>query len=261
MAKSNIFTGGGRLFYQKLNADGTYEPIMFFGKTDGISFTTTVEWKEHYDSEGCTQLLDARYPAKKSAEIKFETSEITLEMQNKAFLGDIISTDQTIATAEAIVVAGNLVTEGSIVDIGYYNATVIVVQDVTDTTTYVEGVDYSFDAKSGYITITPSGDGGTITTGDVLHIAVTAPAITMNTSATMKQSALAGRFIVITSSQTGNNYKYTFKNVSVTQDGEFMLKGDEIGKLAFAGSAMVDTVDNGVLSDYLDIVELDSSAC
>jgi len=261
MAKSSIFTGGGRLYYQKLNADGSYEPLMYFGKTDGISFSTSVEWKEHYDSEGCTQLLDAKYPSKKSAEIKFDTSEITLEMQNKAFLGDIVETNQAIATAEPVTVAGTLVKEGSIVDIGYYNTTILVVQDVTDLITYVEGTDYNFDAKSGYITIIPSGDGGSITTGDVLHLTVTAPAITMNTSATMKNSALIGRFIVITSSQTGNNYKYTFKNASVTQDGEFLLKGEEIGKLSFSGSAMVDTVDNGVLSDYLDIAELDSSAC
>lgn len=261
MAKSDIFTGGGRLYYQKLNGDGSYDPLMYFGKTDGINFSTSVEWKEHYDSEGCTQLLDAKYPSKKSAELKFETSEITLEMQNKAFLGNIISTDQLIATAEAVVVAGTLVAEGAIVDIGYYNATALVVKDAGDTTTYVVGTDYTFDAKSGYITIIPTADGGSIVAGAGLNLTVTAPAITMNTSATMKNSALQGRFIVITSSQTGNNYKYTFKNVSVTQDGEFSLKGEEIGTLSFSGSAMVDSADNGVLSDYLDIVELDSSEC
>ncbi len=255
MAKSDIFTGGGKLFYQKLNGDGSYEPIMYFGKTDGISFATSVEWKEHYNSEGCTPLLDAKYPAKKSAEIKFETSEITLEMQNKAFLGNIVTTDQTIATAESVAVAADLVKQGSIVDIGYYNATILLVD------TYVEGVDYTFDAKSGYITILTTAQGGSIADSTALDLTVTAPAITMNTSATMKNSALLGRFIVITASQTGNNYKYLFKNVSVTQDGDFMLKGEEIGTLSFSGSAMVDTVDNGVLSDYLDILELESSAC
>jgi len=255
MAKSDIFTGGGKLFYQKLNGDGSYEPLMYFGKTDGISFATSVEWKEHYNSEGCTPLLDAKYPAKKSAEGKFETSEITLEMQNRAFLGNIVASDQIIATAEAVAVASDLVKQGSIVDIGYYNATVLVVD------TYTEGTDYTFDAKSGYMTILTTAQGGTIPDGTALSLTVTAPAISMNTSATMKNSALLGRFIVITASQTGNNYKYLFKNVSVTQDGDFMLKGEEIGTLSFSGSAMVDTVDNGVLSDYLDIIELESSAC
>ena len=262
MAKSNVFTGGGRLYYQKLNADGSYENLMYFGKTDGISLTTSVEWKEHFDSEGCVQLLDARYPSKSTAEIKFETSEITLAMQNRAFGGIIVSTPQTIATAEALVIASELVEEGAIVDLGYYNASVIVIQDVTDTTTYIEGTDYEFDAKAGYVSITPTADGGSITTGDVLHIAVTAPAMAdMNTSATMKVSSLNGRFVVITSSQTGNNFKYLFKNCAVTQDGDFMVKGDEIGSLSFSGSVLKDGVDNGTLSDYLDIVELTSDAC
>ncbi len=258
MAGNSIFTGGGKLYYQKQNSDGSYDPIMYFGKTDGISFSTSVEWKEHYDSEGCTQLLDARYPSKKSAEIKFDTADITLEMQNRAFLGDLVSSDQTAVTDQAVVVSGTEVKGGYIVDIGYYNATTVLVQDESDTTTYVEGTDYSFDAKSGYITII---EGGGISDGDVLHLTVTAPAITMNTSATMKNSSLNGRFIVITSSQTGNNFKYVFKNVSVTQDGDFQLKGEEIGKLSFSGSAMIDGNDNGVLSDYLDIIELDSTAC
>ena len=66
MAKNTIYSGGGRLYYEQLNSDGSYEPILYFGKTDGISFTTTVEWKEHYDSEACVMLLDARYPSKSS---------------------------------------------------------------------------------------------------------------------------------------------------------------------------------------------------
>ena len=258
MAKGDIFTGGGKLYFEKLNVDGSHAPIMFFGKTDGISFTTSVEFKEHYNSEGCTPLLDARYPSKITAEVKFDTAEITLAMQNRAFLGTIVENTQSVATAEAIVVAGELVVAGSIVDVGYYNATAIVVKDVTDATTYVDGTDYTFEAKSGFVTIL---DTGAISTGDVLHIDVTAPAMTYSVSATMKESSLTGRFTVITSSQSGNNYRYIFKKLSVNQDGDFIVKGDEIGTLGFVGSALVDDIDNGEYSDYLDIHELDSEAC
>ena len=258
MAKSTIFTGGGRLYFEKLNADGTHDPILYFGKTDGITFATAVEWKEHYDSEGCTPLLDARYPSKKTADVKFSTSEVSLEMQNRAFLGDIVETTQAIATGVEVVIAGASVASGYIVDFGYYNATIVVVKDVTDATTYVEDTDYTLDAKAGFITILA---GGSITTGDVLHVTVTAPAITYDVSATMKNAALTGRFTVVTSSQTGNNFKYIFKKLSVTQDGDFLLKGEEISVLSFAGAAMLDDVDNGTLSDYMDIIELTSEEC
>jgi hypothetical protein len=260
MAKSDIFTGGGRLYFEKLKGDGTFDPILYFGKTDGISMTTSVEWKEHYDSEGCTPLLDARFPSKKTAEVKFSTSEITLEMQNRAFLGTIVETDQVAGTDVAIVVAGESVLPGYIVDLGYYNAEGIIVKDETDTTTYVEGVDYEFDSKAGFLTVDES---GSIVGGVGLNVTLgTVPAQTIKTSATMKESALLGRFTVVTSSQTGNNFKYIFKKLSVTQDGDFSLKGDEIGTLSFAGSAMVDSnTNNGELSDYIDIIELSSTAC
>jgi len=258
MAKNPIYTGGGKLYFEKLNSDGSYEPMMYFGKTDGITFSTSIEWKDHYDTEGCTPVLDAKYVAKKSADVKFSTSEITLEMLNRAFLGTLVDSSQSAVTNEAIVVDGTKVKVGYIVDTGYYNATSLLVTDSTDSTTYVEGTDYSFDAKSGYITIL---EGGAIFDGEELHLTISAPAITMRTSATLKESALTGRFIVVTSSQTGNNYKYVFKKVSVTQDGDFALKGEEIGTISFAGSAMVDSVDNGLLSDYLDIIELDTDAC
>ena len=137
MAKSDIFTGGGRLYFAEKNADGSYEALKYFGKTDGITMTTTVEFKEHYDSEGCTPLMDARYPSKVSAEVKFTTSEITLEMQNRAFLGNIITTTQTATTDDAIVIANADITSGSIVDIGKYNVSVLVVKGGTDVITYV----------------------------------------------------------------------------------------------------------------------------
>jgi hypothetical protein len=257
--KSDIFTGGGRLYFERLNGDGTYDPIMYFGKTDGISMTTGVEWKEHYNTEGCTPLLDARYPSKKTVEVKFSTSEVTLDMQNRAFLGQIVSTDQPAGTDIPVSVAGTEVKQGYVVDIGYYNVSGLIVKDETDTTTYVEGTDYTFDSKAGFISITV---GGAITDGTGLNLTLgTVPAQTIKTSATMKESSLLGRFTVVTSSQTSNNYKYVFKNLSVTQDGDFLLKGEEIGTLSFTGAAMVDGKDHGLLSDYLDIIALDSELC
>ena len=263
MAKNDIFTGGGRLYFAKKNGDGSYDNLMYFGKTDGITMTTSVEFKEHFDTEGCTPLLDGRYPSQFATGVKFSTSEITLDMQNRAFLGNVVTTTQTTATGDAIVIPTEEVVEGSIVETGKYNATLLVVKDSGDITTYVEGTDYEFDAKVGFITIIPTADGGTITTGDVLNLTMVYPDFTINTSATMKNSSLNGRFEVVTSSQTGNNYRYVFKNLSITQDGDFSIKSpDEIGSLSFAGSALVDsTANNGSLSDYMDIIELDSTDC
>ena len=95
MAKNDIFTGGGRLYFAEKNSDGSYQNLKYFGKTDGVTMANTVEFKDHFDTEGCTPLMDARYPSKVSAEVKFTTSEITLEMQNRAFNGNIITRPPT----------------------------------------------------------------------------------------------------------------------------------------------------------------------
>ena len=91
----------------------------------------------------------------------------------------------------------------------------------------------------------------------------TYPDFTINTSATMKNASLNGRFELITSSQTANNYRYIFKNLSVNLDGEFQLKSaEDIGQLSFIGAALVDSsLAVGDLSDYIDIIELDSAVC
>ncbi len=254
MARSSIYTGGGRLYFKKKNSDSSTDPLMYFGKTDGITMSTSIEWQEHYDTEACESLLDARYPTSKNTTINFETSEVTLEMFNRAMLGEIVEIEQTSATDVVVVVDPTEVKVGYIIDTGYVNATGCTID------TYVEGTDFSFDSKAGYITII---EGGGIADGATLTIALaTVPAQTRRISAAMKTSALLGEFIVVTSSQTGNNFKYTFKNISVTMDGDFSIKGSEISTLTFVGSVMIDTTtQSGSLSDFVDIEELISEEC
>jgi len=254
MARSSIYTGGGKLYFSKINSDGTNDPIMFFGKTDGITLTNSVDWQEHFDTEGCQSVLDARLPSKTTASLKFDTSEITLEMLNRAFLGNIVEIVQAAETDKVIVVAASEVKQGSIVDLGVVNATGATI------TGKVIDVDFAFDSKTGYLSII---DGGGIATGTSVSVTLaTVPAQTRRISAALKTSALLGKFIVVTSSQTGNNYRYTIKNCSVTLSGDFMVKGSEVSTLSFEGSVMIDTgTVSTTLSDYIDIEEIISEAC
>jgi hypothetical protein len=177
-------------------------------------------------------------------------------MLNRAMLGEIVEISHPAETDKSISVDGTMVKQGHIVDLGVVNATGCTVN------TYVEGTDYEFESKSGYLTII---DGGGIADGTALTVVLAdVPAVTRKISAAMKQSSLLGEFIVITSSQTANNYKYTFKNVSVTLSGDFQVKGQEIGTLSFEGSVMINTStigSGGTLSDYVDIEELETDAC
>jgi len=256
MARSSIYTGGGRLYFKKHNSDGSVDPLIYFGKTDGITMTTAIEWQEHYDTEGCESLLDARYPSSKNTTINFQTSEITLTMLNRAMLGNLLEIEQAAETDKEIVVDPSMVLQGYIVDTATVNATGCTIP------TYVEGTDFIFDSKSGYVTIV---EGGGIADNTSITITLAnVPAQTREISAAMKIASLLGEFVVVTSSQTSNNYRYTFKNISVTMDGDFSIKGQEISTLSFVGSVMIDTTTaaaGGQLSDYVDIEELVSDIC
>jgi len=258
MARDVIYSGGGTLYFRRLNADGTHDLKIPFGKTDGITLDTSVEFKEHYDTEGCEQVLDARLSSKKTATVKFETSEITIEMLANAFGGEITSETQDEESGATQTIDGSLVKGGYIVEIGKYNVSNLEVKESGDDgATYVLGKDYDFCSKTGYITILVDGD---IADGTDLDLTYDVPAQTVERMASFKYADLQGEFEIVTSSQTGNNYKWVFKKLSVVNEGSFEIKGSDIGKLSFTGSALK-TGEVGDGSDYFDIVPLNSDEC
>lgn len=95
---------------------------------------------------------------------------LTLHEWNAANLAWALSGTKTERTGSGASVTDEAVTAlpaGEYAPLAYRDVSAVVVQDVTDTTTYVEGTDYTLDAKLGLITIIA---GGSITATDVLHV-------------------------------------------------------------------------------------------
>ena len=103
-------------------------------------------------------------------EITDTSGNLTLHEWNAANLAWALAGGYTARTASSGTVAAEAVTAGAVgeyVELAHPDVSSVVVKDVSDVTTYVEGTDYSVDAKLGMITIL---DGGSITAADVLHI-------------------------------------------------------------------------------------------
>lgn len=99
--------------------------------------------------------------------------EFTASNLAKALKG-LVTTNavsETTLSAEPVTVGSY----GEYVEIGYEDLSSVVVQDATDTTTYVEGTDYRINTVLGLISPI---DGGSISESDVLHISCTAGANT-----------------------------------------------------------------------------------
>lgn len=250
--------GGGLLFFEEKQTDGSYGEKVYFGPTESISVAVSNEFIEHKSTEGCVSLVDKKISIGKTADISIGSTSINPSSLARAFQGTISTDTQTAQTATAVVTAG--VTVGAVTDLGYRGITAVVVQDATDTTTYVEGTDYELVPKAGYLIPLV---GGAISDSDVLHVAVTAPAFDGVIVSAMKVDQLEGRFTLVTNSNTSNDYEYVFHNVNVTQDGDFALKGGtDFAEISYTGAITIDSeTAASSLSQFFDIYTLPSGTC
>ncbi len=255
-AGSDYFSGGGRLYFEERNSDGSTGALLYFGRTSGITLSAAITYKEAYNSEDATQLLGKRLPAKTDVTATFTTDQVDVDSLALAFNGTKIDMTQAAGTDVAKVVT--VIEVPSFIDLEVYNMTTIVVKDSGDITTYVEDVDYIMHNNSGFLEIV---EGGAIIAGD-LNLTMTYPEYVYTGVAGFKKATTEGRFIVVTDTDTNNNYKVIIKRMSVVMEGDFALKNpDEFTTIPFTGTAVIDTdTVSGTWSDYLDYIPIDAEA-
>ncbi len=159
------FLGSGDLYYNRVVA-GVDQGWLRFGNATKMEIKENAELKERISrqKESYGQVLDS-VAIKQPAEISVSLDDLDKDNLALVFLGDVV---------DAAVTGGTVTTEAQTARIGkafkteFRGISSLVIQDVTDTTTYVLDTDYTIDnAELGLIT--PIAGGG-ITEGDVLHI-------------------------------------------------------------------------------------------
>lgn len=224
---------GGALFIEPYATDGvTLGAKIAFGTTDEITLSTEVEKVQHNDTETKESVLDGDYVVSRSVSLSFTTADISPTMLSRAYLGSTSTVTQSAAVSVAVVTAAVVI--GGRYDTGYRNVTSVVVKDVTDTTTYVEGTDYTLSKKGGYIVIL----GGSITATDVLHLTVNAPSGTGTLINAMQLDALQGRLTYTGDASVGDSHEYILEKVSLNASGDISLKSSEVTTISFEGSAL-----------------------
>lgn len=225
---------GGALFIEPYATDGvTLGAKIAFGTTDEITLSTEVEKVQHNDTETKESVLDGDYVVSRSVTLSFTTADISPTMLSRAYLGSTTAVTQVAAVDVAVVTAAVVI--GGRYDTGYRNVTSVVVKDDTDTTTYVEGTDYTLAKKGGYIVIL---EGGSIAATDVLHLTVNAPAGTGTLINAMQLDALQGRLTYTGDASVGDSHEYILEKVSLNASGDISLKSSEVTTISFEGSAL-----------------------
>ena len=228
---------GGKMYGREYASDGTTpDEWTYLGESHNINQNVESEQVEIMNTESCTQSTGASSTKSSKLTLDWETYEYSPKNMALAFLGTEDTLGQTAETATAVTISA--VQKGKYNFIGYYATTALVVQDDSDTTTYVEGTDYTFDADAGMLGIISS---GSIADDDDIHLTVTADAYDGATVQYLDNVTKDFEVMVIGCPSDGDKIKTIFYKMKITANGAIGMKGDEYIPIAMIGTCIADT--------------------
>ena len=134
-------------------------------------------------------------------------------------------------------------------------AGVLLVQDDSDTTTYVAGTDYTVDTslkddKIGRILVI---DGGAIAEGDVLHVTFGCQAITYTEIQAFSETQLEGKLRFVSDNPAGLQQELQIWRASLAPEGDTAMIGDDWSTLSFTAEILKDATGHPD-SPYMNII-------
>jgi len=210
----------GLMFVDPLDANGNTTGELDLGNI--VSATASAESANltHESSRGGFLEEDRNIPTKISRAYSVVLDSLNMFNLGLFFIGDLSVVNQaaTPVLDEAITVKqGRWYQLGAGTDVmGVRNVSSVVIQDDTDTTTHVEGTDYTEDLVNGRIYIIP---GGGIADDDVLHVDYTPAAETRNELAS-GTSAGSVAIRIVEDNQEGNNKVHYIAKATISPNGE-----------------------------------------
>lgn len=179
--------------------------------------------------------------------------------------GDATSGTLTIAKTNATVFVDDEILTGSIAGVAdVASATggtvgtgtpIILVQDATDTTTYVAGTDYELstslkDDVIGRILVI---DGGSIAADEVLHVSFGYLAASYTEVRAFKNSQIEGKLRFVSDNPAGADQELEIWRVSLAPSGDTAMIGDDWSTLGFTGEILKDETGHPD-SPYMNII-------
>lgn len=244
--------GRGRLFFDRfLDGTTTKSGELYLGNTPELGLSVEPETLEHFDSDSALKFKDESVVLQFARAGNFVTDNINLANIALFFFGaeSTVTQAATPVADEAItVLQGRHYQLGALPanPPGVRDVSAVVVQDVTDVTTWVEDTDYSLDAANGRIYIIP---GGGITDDDVLHIDYTPAANTRSRIISSDQS-IYGALRFESANPVGDRNNHYFPKTLLTPNGDYALKGDEWQQMGF--NVEILQLDDATSPHYID---------
>lgn len=160
------YSGQGSLYIAKRDVTGKPLGFIPIGNVPELTIDIEVSKFEHKESESGSRLLDLTIVKEKKGKFKMKVENISLDNLALGLYGEQANVVGATVTDEEVKFY-----KGKRMPLAHPNVSAVVVKDVTETTTYVLGTDYTVDAKNGVLIFPASGS--LIAEAAVLNVAYT----------------------------------------------------------------------------------------
>ncbi len=246
---SNYTIGGIRAWFNR-NVDLTttpkrYEGFIDLGNVVEAPQESEKEVVEHFTAKTGTRKRDRKVDRDITEDVLLTLDEPNMENLRAFFRGDDV-------TDIAASVGGGSVTDEVIkatredtrILFKGFNATAIVVKDITDVTTHVKDTDYTEEAiLGGWVGIARI-DGAGIADGDLLRVSYTHDIRAHRQFAPQTKLSVEGQFLLFGVSDTGNEFIRSFENVELSPEGSLDLDDEDFSTFQLRMAILDDTDNN-----------------
>lgn len=159
---SEYWSGQGPIFLAERNSDGTHNGLTFIGDGPSLGIETNVNRVDVKENVTGQRNTGASFIGETSRPVS-----ITIQSAKAAHLAQMLQADLTVKTAGSVTDEVVTAHHDKFSTLAHVKVSTVVIQDETDTTTYVAGTDYVLHADEGMIEVLST---GSIGDGDTLHI-------------------------------------------------------------------------------------------
>lgn len=228
---SNYTIGGSRFWFNRL-ADDSVSPVRYEGWRDmgnvvDSSLEQETEEQDHFSSKTGTRRKDRSLVKEIAEEILFTLDELSTENLRGFFRGGDVADVASSASVGVVDEVAQLDHEDTKILGKGYNATSIVVKDITGVTTYVLDTDYTEENVIGGYKGIARIDGGTIDDGDFVRISYDYDMRAHRRFSPATNLEVKGQALFFAVSDTGNEFIRSFLNTQLEPEGAFELNDDD----------------------------------
>jgi len=231
------YIGSGKIYLKEVGASAG---LVEIGNCSALNFAVQEEVKEQrdYTSPGGGVLNEVRRIT--GVEVSISLAELSPDNLAKALYGTTTAVVAGSAVAEAVTAYA-----GALSRLAHATPTSVVVQDVTDTTTYVADTDYEVRPGGIFVLV-----GGAITDGDVLHVDYDygAEDVVQALASSAKEYLVC--FEGLNEARSGKAMLIDAWRVKFGAASDLALIGDEFATLELTGKVLKDSTKLGGISQF-----------